>query len=67
MSKLQSIREKFGNENQNVIDTIDKIEYLEEAVYNLENRKSNVRKELNKTKHLLKDLLAGHDISYLIN
>jgi hypothetical protein len=66
MSKFESIREKVGDDNQNVIDAITRIEYLEEAVENLENRKANVRKELNRTKHLLKDMLLQYDISYLI-
>jgi len=67
MSRFQLIREKFEDENQNVVDTIDKIEYLEEAFNNLEDRKQNVERELNKTKAVLKDLLAGCDVKYLVN
>ena len=66
MSRFQPIREEFIDKNQNVVDTIDKIEYLEEAFSNLETRKQNVNRELNKTKEMLKDLLAGYDIGYLI-
>lgn len=67
MARFDSIKEKVSDEDQNVLDTIKKIEYLEESVQNLENRKRNVRRELNKTKHLLKDMLLRHDISYLVN
>ena len=67
MSKFQSIREEVGDNNKNIIDAITRIEYLEEAAANLENRKRNVIKELNKTKHILKDMLLQYNIDYIIN
>ena len=66
MSKFESIKEKVGNDNQNVIDAITKIEYLEEAAETLEQRKTRVNEELNKTKHILKDMLLQYNISYLV-